>query len=186
MPRESPNCATEPSECRNDLKQRFDVSALFHRSSGTYLKRQRLKNPSSLTFESPEGNIIILECNAHYHVLFELRSVLACDSVQRKNQVYRQPGLELVRFLHRLIIILCEGGVLKPHQYGSAEDAVKVVKSGDRVFIHSVAAAPQKLINALCDRHEELSSSYSHTRINSHNSQKLSFVIFILKDLPRM
>ena len=34
----------------------------------------------------------------------------------------------------------------------SAEEAVKVVKSGDRIHIHSVACAPQKLINALCDR----------------------------------
>ncbi|MDX1671109.1 MAG: acetyl-CoA hydrolase/transferase C-terminal domain-containing protein [Balneolaceae bacterium] len=31
----------------------------------------------------------------------------------------------------------------------SAEEAVKLIDSGDRVFIHSVAAAPQKLIQAL-------------------------------------
>ncbi|MEG1571972.1 MAG: acetyl-CoA hydrolase/transferase C-terminal domain-containing protein [Bacteroidales bacterium] len=34
----------------------------------------------------------------------------------------------------------------------SAEEAVKVVKSNDRLHIHSVACAPQKLIQALCER----------------------------------
>ncbi len=34
----------------------------------------------------------------------------------------------------------------------SAEEAVKVVKSGDRIHIHSVACAPQGLIKALCER----------------------------------
>lgn len=34
----------------------------------------------------------------------------------------------------------------------SFEEAVKVVKSGDRIHIHSVACAPQGLIQALCDR----------------------------------
>jgi acyl-CoA hydrolase len=34
----------------------------------------------------------------------------------------------------------------------SAEEAVKVVKSDDRIHIHSVACAPQKLIQALCER----------------------------------
>ncbi len=34
----------------------------------------------------------------------------------------------------------------------SPEEAVKVVKSGDRVHLHSVACAPQKLIQALCAR----------------------------------
>lgn len=37
-----------------------------------------------------------------------------------------------------------------------AEEAVKVVKSNDRVFIQAAAGAPQSLINALADRHEEL------------------------------
>jgi acyl-CoA hydrolase len=39
----------------------------------------------------------------------------------------------------------------------SAEEAVSVVKSGDRVFIHSVAAAPQRLVAALTARAPELS-----------------------------
>ncbi len=34
----------------------------------------------------------------------------------------------------------------------SAEEAVKVIKSGDRIHIHSVACAPQKLIQAMCER----------------------------------
>ncbi|MEO1032401.1 MAG: acetyl-CoA hydrolase/transferase C-terminal domain-containing protein [Bacteroidota bacterium] len=38
----------------------------------------------------------------------------------------------------------------------SAEDAVKVIKSNDRVYIQAAAAAPQKLINAMTARHEEL------------------------------
>ncbi len=37
----------------------------------------------------------------------------------------------------------------------SAEEAVKVIKSGDRIHIHSVACAPQKLITAMCKRGEK-------------------------------
>ncbi|WEK36495.1 MAG: acetyl-CoA hydrolase/transferase C-terminal domain-containing protein [Candidatus Pseudobacter hemicellulosilyticus] len=40
----------------------------------------------------------------------------------------------------------------------SAEQAVKVVKSGDRVFIHGSAATPVHLVQALQARHEELES----------------------------
>ena len=38
----------------------------------------------------------------------------------------------------------------------TAEEAVKVIKSNDRVYIQAAAAVPQELINALTDRHEEL------------------------------
>lgn len=38
----------------------------------------------------------------------------------------------------------------------SAEEALKVVKSNDKVYIHAAAAAPQLLIKALTNRHEEL------------------------------
>ncbi len=38
----------------------------------------------------------------------------------------------------------------------SAEEAVKVIKSGDRVYLQAAAAVPQKLINAMSERHEEL------------------------------
>ena len=38
----------------------------------------------------------------------------------------------------------------------TAEEAVKVIKSNDRVYIQAAAAAPQELINAMSARHEEL------------------------------
>ncbi|MDM7923156.1 MAG: acetyl-CoA hydrolase/transferase C-terminal domain-containing protein [Pyrinomonadaceae bacterium] len=38
----------------------------------------------------------------------------------------------------------------------TAEDAVKIVKSGDRIYVHSVAAAPQQLVNAVTARAAEL------------------------------
>jgi len=41
-------------------------------------------------------------------------------------------------------------------KYTSAEEAVKLINSGDRVFIHSVAAAPQPLIEAMTARSSEL------------------------------
>ncbi len=41
-------------------------------------------------------------------------------------------------------------------KYTTAEEAVKLINSGDRIFIHSVAAAPQPLINAMTDRAPEL------------------------------
>lgn len=38
----------------------------------------------------------------------------------------------------------------------TASDAVKVIKSNDRVYIQAASAAPQSLINAMSERHEEL------------------------------
>lgn len=38
----------------------------------------------------------------------------------------------------------------------TAEEAVSVIKSRDRVFVHSIAAAPQQLIQAMTDRAPEL------------------------------
>ena len=38
----------------------------------------------------------------------------------------------------------------------TAHEAVKAIKSNDRVYIHAAAAAPQALINAMSDRAEEL------------------------------
>ena len=38
----------------------------------------------------------------------------------------------------------------------SAEEAVKVIKSNDRVYVQAAAAAPQILMNAMTQRHEEL------------------------------
>jgi acyl-CoA hydrolase len=40
----------------------------------------------------------------------------------------------------------------------SAEEAVKIIKSNDRIYIQAAAAAPQVLINAMTKRHEELKS----------------------------
>ena len=38
----------------------------------------------------------------------------------------------------------------------TAEDAVKVIKSNNRVYVQAAAAAPQLLMNAMTERHEEL------------------------------
>nr|HPH29129.1 4-hydroxybutyrate CoA-transferase [Pseudomonadota bacterium] len=38
----------------------------------------------------------------------------------------------------------------------SAAEAVAVIQSGQRVFVHSVAAAPQQLVAAMTQRHAEL------------------------------
>ncbi len=40
----------------------------------------------------------------------------------------------------------------------SAQDAVKIIKNNDRVYVHAAAAAPQALINAMTERYEELKS----------------------------
>jgi len=48
----------------------------------------------------------------------------------------------------------------------SPEQAVKIVKNNDRIYIHAAAAAPQALINALTARHDELRNveiSHLHT-----------------------
>jgi acyl-CoA hydrolase len=41
-------------------------------------------------------------------------------------------------------------------QYISAEQAVQLIKSGNRVFLHGSAATPVHLIKALQNRHAEL------------------------------
>ena len=38
----------------------------------------------------------------------------------------------------------------------SAEDAVKVIKSNDKIYLQAAAAVPQVLVNAITARHEEL------------------------------
>ncbi|MFT4017797.1 MAG: acetyl-CoA hydrolase/transferase C-terminal domain-containing protein [Agriterribacter sp.] len=42
------------------------------------------------------------------------------------------------------------------YSYVSAEDAVKIIKSGERVFIHGSAATPVPLVQAMQKRHSEL------------------------------
>ena len=44
--------------------------------------------------------------------------------------------------------------MLKEIHFVSADEAVKVVKSGDHVHLSSVASAPRLLIDALCRRGE--------------------------------
>lgn len=44
----------------------------------------------------------------------------------------------------------------KHYQPVSAEEAVSIIESGDNVFIHSAGAAPQKLVQAMTDRADEL------------------------------
>ncbi len=41
-------------------------------------------------------------------------------------------------------------------KYMTAAEAVKVIKSGDRVFVHGISATPVQLIQAMTDRHAEL------------------------------
>ena len=51
-------------------------------------------------------------------------------------------------------------------KYTTAEEAVKLITSGQRVFIHSAAAAPRQLIEALTARHEEFTAveiTHMHT-----------------------
>ena len=48
----------------------------------------------------------------------------------------------------------------------SAEDAVKVIKNNDRIYVQAAAAAPQILLNAMTQRHEELRNvEVSHLHI---------------------
>jgi len=48
----------------------------------------------------------------------------------------------------------------------SAEEAVKVIKNNDRIYVQAAAAAPQILLNAMTERHEELRNvEVSHLHI---------------------
>jgi len=53
---------------------------------------------------------------------------------------------------------------MKKYQTVTAEEAVKVIKSGDHVHISSVSNVPQCLVKALCDRGRagELKNVYIH------------------------
>jgi acyl-CoA hydrolase len=42
------------------------------------------------------------------------------------------------------------------HRFLTAEDAVSKIRSGDRVFLHTAAAVPQRLIEAMVQRRQEL------------------------------
>lgn len=41
-------------------------------------------------------------------------------------------------------------------KYKTADEAVKIIKSGDRVFVHGVSATPVQLVEAMTRRHNEL------------------------------
>ncbi len=41
---------------------------------------------------------------------------------------------------------------MKSIKFVSADEAVKVIKSNDRVHLHSVAVTPHPLIKAMCER----------------------------------
>ncbi|HPS65260.1 MAG TPA: 4-hydroxybutyrate CoA-transferase, partial [Ignavibacteria bacterium] len=48
----------------------------------------------------------------------------------------------------------------------TAEEAVKVVKSGDRIVLHANSNYPELLVNALCDRYQELNDvEFAHITI---------------------
>ncbi|MEN0060326.1 MAG: acetyl-CoA hydrolase/transferase C-terminal domain-containing protein [Bdellovibrio sp.] len=99
-------------------------------------------------------------------------------------------------------------------QFVSAAEALKVVQSGNRVFLHSAAATPQQLVKALVARapelrnvkiysiHTEGDCSYAHpdyeqsfevySFFNGHNLRKLrrninaSFVPIFLSEIPHL
>jgi 4-hydroxybutyrate CoA-transferase len=52
--------------------------------------------------------------------------------------------------------MVCEPMTGVTGKYTTAEEAVKMIKSGDRVYVHSVAAAPHVLIEAMTARAPEL------------------------------
>lgn len=47
-------------------------------------------------------------------------------------------------------------GEARMNKYVRAEEAVKHIKSGHKVFVHGISAFPQQLINAMVERHNEL------------------------------
>ena len=59
-------------------------------------------------------------------------------------------------FSCNLFLDLCTLNENYMYKSVSAEDAVKIVKSNDKVYLQAAAAAPQVLIRALTARHEEL------------------------------
>jgi acyl-CoA hydrolase len=99
------------------------------------------------------------------------------------------------------------------YQSVSADEAVKAIKSGDRVYIHSVAAAPQHLIQAMVRRADELREVeliHLHTEgeapyaapemsesfwvnnlfiggnIRKHKNQRSSYVPVFLSEVPNL
>lgn len=48
--------------------------------------------------------------------------------------------------------------IIQMRKYKSAEEAVKIIKSNDRIYVQAAAATPSVLTNAITERHEELRS----------------------------
>ena len=77
----------------------------------------------------------------HLSGLFYMNYIMFYGDQDHKWNGLRKVPLRKIRTMYRSI---------------SAEEAVKVVKNNDRVFVHTAAAAPQELTNALTERAEEL------------------------------
>lgn len=58
-------------------------------------------------------------------------------------------------------------------QYVTADEAVKWVKSGDRIFLHGSAATPGSLINALVERHQEL-ENVEFVAVSTHGNGRFA------------
>ena len=56
-------------------------------------------------------------------------------------------------------------------KFTTAEEAVKVIKSGDHVHLSSVASAPQCLINAMCARGE--AGELTHANASSQPPKRI-------------
>lgn len=68
----------------------------------------------------------------------------------------------------------------------SPQEAAKLIKSGDHIFIHTAAATPETLVNAMVERHEELSDIeiyQLHTEGESRYSQPPYSTTFKVKAL---
>ena len=71
-------------------------------------------------------------------------------------------------------------------KFTTAEEAVKVIKSGDHVHLSSVASAPQCLINAMCARGEagELKDVHIHHLHTGKRPVKAAHLFFTPAVLP--
>ena len=58
--------------------------------------------------------------------------------------------------IYIMFSVLSSNNILAMNKYVSAQEAVKIVKSGDRVYLQAGAAAPSILANALTERASEL------------------------------
>src|SRR5437773_390989 len=68
--------------------------------------------------------------------------------VYENSQFYKLTGL--------LLLPKLKTGTMSKQKYVTAEEALSVVRTGDRVFIHGSAATPVPLVKALQARHVEL------------------------------